>query len=71
MASAPGLNVQTTTNQYLAPYWADGVLRDNYFFGRLMQQTKRWDGVWMLFPRLIGELKLALIYGENPNLAFI
>lgn len=71
MASAPGLNVQTTTNQYLAPYWSDGVLRDNYFFGRLMQQTKRWDGVWMLFPRLIGELKLALIYGENPNLAFI
>ncbi len=58
MANVPGMNVQTTTNQYLAPYWVDQVLRDNYFFGRIMQKTKKWDGVWMLFPinfsRLIG-----------------
>jgi hypothetical protein len=50
MASIPGVSVQTTTNQYLAPYWVDQVLRDNYFFGRLMQKTKKWDGVQMLFP---------------------
>lgn len=46
----PGVNITTTTNQYLAPFWVDGVLRDNYFFGKLMQKTKKWNGSQMLFP---------------------
>lgn len=46
----PGVNITTTTNQYLAPFWVDQVLRDNYFFGRIMQKTKKWDGSQMLFP---------------------
>lgn len=46
----PGVNVTTTTNQYLAPFWVDQVLRDNYFFGKIMQKTKKWDGSQMLFP---------------------
>jgi hypothetical protein len=47
---APNVSVQTTTNQYLAPFWVDLVLRDNYFFGKIMQKTKKWDGSQMLFP---------------------
>lgn len=50
MAQAPGVNVTTTTNQYLAPFWVDQTLRDNYFFGKIMQKTKKWDGAQMLFP---------------------
>lgn len=50
MAIAPGVNVTTTTNQYLAPFWVDLVLRDNYFFGKLMSKTKKWDGSQMLSP---------------------
>ncbi len=50
MANVPGVNVTTTTNQYLAPFWVDQVLRDNYFFGKLMSKTKKWDGAQMLFP---------------------
>lgn len=46
----PSVNIQTTTNQYLAPYWTDQVLRDNYFFGKVMQKTKKWNGSQMLFP---------------------
>lgn len=48
----PSVNVQTTTNQYLAPYWVDQVLRDNAFFGKIMQsaQRKQWNGSQMLFP---------------------
>lgn len=46
----PNVNVSTTTNQYLAPFWVDQVLRDNYFFGKIMQKTKKWDGSQMLFP---------------------
>lgn len=46
----PNVNVQTTTNQYLAPFWTDLVLRDNYFFGKMMQKTKKWNGSQMLFP---------------------
>lgn len=46
----PGVNVTTTTNQYLAPFWVDLILRDNYFFGKIMQDTKKWDGAQMLFP---------------------
>jgi len=50
MAQVPGVNVTTTTNQYLAPFWVDQILRDNYFFGKLMSKTKRWNGSQMLFP---------------------
>lgn len=50
MATIPGVNVTTTTNQYLAPKWVDLVLRDNYFFGKIMQKTKKWNGAQMLFP---------------------
>lgn len=50
MAQAPGVNVTTTTNQYLAPFWVDLVLRDNYLFGKLMSKTKKWNGAQMLFP---------------------
>lgn len=46
----PNVTVQTTTNQYLAPFWVDQVLRDNYFFGKIMQKTKKWNGSQMLFP---------------------
>lgn len=47
---SPNVNVTTTTNQYLAPFWVDQVLRDNYFFGKIMQNTKKWNGSQMLFP---------------------
>lgn len=47
---APSLNIQTTTNQYLAPAWIDQVLRDNFFFGEVLGRTKKWDGSQMLFP---------------------
>ena len=46
----PNVNVTTTTNQYLAPFWVDLVLRDNYFFGKILQDTKKWNGAQMLFP---------------------
>lgn len=46
----PNVNVTTTTNQYLAPFWVDQILRDNYFFGKILGNTKKWDGSQMLFP---------------------
>lgn len=46
----PTINVQTTTNQYLAPAWVDQVLRDNFFFGEVLGNTEKWDGSQMLFP---------------------
>lgn len=46
----PGVNITTTTNQYLAPAWVDQVLRDNFFFGQVLGNTKKWDGSQMLFP---------------------
>lgn len=52
MAATPGVNVTTTTNQYLAPFFVDTVLRDNYFFGKIMSKTKKWNGAQMLFPKL-------------------
>ena len=50
--TAPSLNIQTTTNQYLAPAWVDLVLKDNFFFGEVLGNTKKWDGSQMLFPKL-------------------
>lgn len=49
----PSLNIQTTTNQYLAPAWVDQVLRDNFFFGEVLGNSKKWDGSQMLFPKLV------------------
>ena len=46
----PSINVQTTTNQYLAPAWVDQVLRDNFFFGEILGNTEKWDCSQMLFP---------------------
>jgi hypothetical protein len=46
----PNLNITTTTNQYLAPAWVDQVLRDNFFFGQVMEKVKTWNGSQMLFP---------------------
>lgn len=46
----PNANVVTTTNQYLAPAWVDQVLRDNMFFGYILNKTERWKGSQMLFP---------------------
>lgn len=48
----PNVNIQTTTNQYLAPDWVDLVLRDNFFFGEILGNSKKWDGSQMLFPKL-------------------
>jgi hypothetical protein len=46
----PNVNVTTTTNQYLAPRWVDQVLRDNFFFGKILANPERWRGAQMLFP---------------------
>lgn len=46
----PGVNITTTTNQYLAPKWVDQVLRDNFFFGMILKKTEKWNGSQMLFP---------------------
>jgi hypothetical protein len=46
----PGVNITTTTNQHLAPAWVDQVLHDNFFFGEVLGNTKKWDGSQMLFP---------------------
>lgn len=49
----PGVNITTTTNQFLARAWVDQVLRDNLFFGEILSNTESWNGSQMLFPRLI------------------
>lgn len=46
----PNATVQSVTNQYLAPNWWDLILRDNYFFSKIMAKPKKWDGSQMLFP---------------------
>lgn len=46
----PNVNITTTTNQYLAPAWVDQVLRDNWFFGDVLNKTEKWDGSQMLHP---------------------
>ena len=42
------MNVNTTTNQYLAPAWVDQVLKDNFFFGEILANTEKWNGSQML-----------------------
>lgn len=46
----PNVNITTTTNQYLAPAWVDQILRDNFFFGKILSKTEKWNGSQMLFP---------------------
>ncbi len=46
----PSVNITTTTNQYLAPAWVDQVLRDNFFFGKILEKTEKWNGSQMAFP---------------------
>ena len=46
----PGVNITTTTNQFLAKAWVDQVLRDNFFFGEILANTESWNGSQMLFP---------------------
>ncbi len=48
----PSTAVLATTNQYLARYWMDLVLRDNYFFGKVMgkEMRKSWRGAQALIP---------------------
>lgn len=46
----PGVNITTTTNNYLAPSWVDQILRDNYFFGKIMQKTKKFEGATHVQP---------------------
>jgi hypothetical protein len=46
----PGVSITSTTNQYLAPAWVDQVLRDNLFFGKILENTEKWRGSQMLFP---------------------
>jgi hypothetical protein len=50
MASAPTVNVITTTNNYLAPKWVDQVLRDNLFFAKMLKKPEAWRGAQMNFP---------------------
>ena len=67
----PGVNITTTTNQYLAPAWVDQVLRDNFFFGQVLGNTKKWDGSQMLFPKhtefenLVESVKVVSPYFTN------
>lgn len=46
----PGINITSTTNQYLASAWVDLVLRDNFFFGEILGKTKTWNGSQMVEP---------------------
>ncbi|MDE2232912.1 MAG: hypothetical protein KGJ90_02155 [Patescibacteria group bacterium] len=48
----PSTNVLATTNQYLARYWVDITLRDNYFFAKVMSREMRrqWKGSQVLIP---------------------
>ncbi len=65
----PSINVQATTNQWLAPAWVDQVLKDNFFFGEVLGNTEKWDGSQMIHPLTSADVKAILIYGETPNYA--
>lgn len=66
----PDINVQATTNQWLASAWVDQVLKDNFLFGEILGNTESWDGSQMIHPLTSADVKLFLIYGETPNYAF-
>lgn len=46
----PTANIFTTTNKYLAGKFVDQVLRDNSFFGWILERTEKWKGSQMDFP---------------------
>lgn len=46
----PSINVQATTNQWLASAWVDQVLKDNFLFGEILGNTKEWEGSQMVHP---------------------
>lgn len=50
----PTLNIQTTTNQYLARAWVDQTLKDNFFslamLGNVIGMKDEYEGSQMLFP---------------------
>lgn len=46
----PNVNVTTTTNNYLAPFVVDQILRDNLFFGKILSKTEKWKGAQMNIP---------------------
>lgn len=50
---SPNANITSTTNQYLAPAFVDQVLRDNLFFGKILENTEKWRGSQMVFPKHI------------------
>lgn len=45
---SPSINVQATTNQWLARAWVDQVLKDNFFFGEVLGNTEQWEGSQMI-----------------------
>jgi len=46
----PSINVQATTNQWLAKAWVDQVLKDNFLFGEILGNTEQWEGSQMVHP---------------------
>lgn len=46
----PNVQLQTVTNQYLAPAWHDIILRDNMFAAEILGMTKKWEGSQHLEP---------------------
>lgn len=49
--TVPSTNITTTTNQYLAPLMVDQVLRDNFFFGEVLSNTKKFNGSQEVHPK--------------------
>ena len=62
--------VDTLTLEEIVPRVVDTVLRANIFTTKMLSKTKRFGAATMDFPKLYGELKSFLIYGETPNFAF-
>lgn len=59
--------VDTLTLEEIVPRVVDTVLRANTFATKMLSKTKRFGAATMDFPKLYGEVKSVLIYGENPN----
>lgn len=63
--------VDTITLEDIVPNVVDTVLRANRFTVNMLTKTKRFRAATQDFPKLYGELKSILIYGETPNYAFV
>lgn len=46
----PSINVQATTNQFLASAWVDQVIKDNFLFGEILGNTEEFGGSQMVTP---------------------